>query len=81
MTESSVTSALQFDSQCPFVPLASEGLWNLTGVGALRSAVVWGLTRTEMQLAIHALRGASDSSVRYDGVAAYAASLSLPWLS
>lgn len=47
--------------------------------GFLRSAVVWGWT-DQMQPAIHALRAAADSGVRYDGVHDYAASLSLPWV-
>lgn len=52
-----------------------------TGVGVLQSAAVWGFTSTEMQRAIHALRAAADLSVRSDGVAACAASFSLPWLA
>ena len=67
----------------PIVPSALVSMWNIpgTGVGALRSAAVWGFTSTEMQPAIHAFRAAHDSSVRYDRVAASTADLSLPRLA
>lgn len=39
------------------------------------------LARKQMQPAIHVLRAAADSSVKYDGVADIPASLSLPWLA
>lgn len=39
------------------------------------------LARKQMQPAIHALKAAADSSVKYDGVADNPTSLSLPWLA
>lgn len=49
--------------------------------GCLAVCCGLGLARKQMQPAIHALRAAADSSVKYDGVADYPASLSLPWLA
>lgn len=49
--------------------------------GCLAVCCGLGLARKQMQPAIHALRAAADSSVKYDGVADYNASLSLPWLA
>lgn len=49
--------------------------------GCLAVCCGLGLARKQMQRTIHALKAVADSSVRYDGVADLAASLSLPWLA
>lgn len=49
--------------------------------GCLAVCCGLGLAIKQMQPAIHALRAVADSSVKYDGVADYPASLSLPWLA
>lgn len=49
--------------------------------GCLAVCCGLGLARKQTQPAIHALRAAADSSVKYDGVADWPASLSLPWLT
>lgn len=69
--------APEFDTYCSLgLSEYVEHVCNRCGCLAVSRGL--GLARKQTQPAINALRAAADSSVKYDGVADYPASLSLP---